>query len=118
MIAPRFRYSVVALLVVVGAVFVVGSWWCLQQSNCAGDLKIGSGDITKASSLEERAFLVHLAGVVALLAAVLVHYFGRVKYFWLRTGALLASSPVVASLSFLGMALFSGHVASVCVNGL
>jgi uncharacterized membrane protein len=116
MVSIRLRPLALVLFPVIGAVLITSAWWYRQQSICAGDLKSGTGNIAQALSLERKAFYVHVMGVSALSAAILVHYFGRVTWFWLRTGILLAASPIVASVTFFALALFSGHWAWVCAN--
>lgn len=116
--SARSRPVTVALLSALAAFLLVASWWYLQQSSCAGDLKSGTGNVAEALSLENRAFYIHLAGVVFVSVAVLLHSFRRVKRFWLRAVVLLAVSPAVAAVTFLALALSSNHSAWVCANVL
>mgnify|MGYP003336808878 FL=1 len=118
MVSARSRSVTVAVPCALAAVLLVASWWYLQQSYCVGDLKSGTGNVAEALSVENRAFYIHLAGVVLLSVAFLVHSFGRVKHFWLRAVVLLVASPALSCLTFLALALFSNRSAWVCANAL
>jgi uncharacterized membrane protein (DUF485 family) len=61
-------------------------------------MKSGVGDIKRASSLENIALFYSFAGVVAACTAILVPYYGKVKFFWPRAVVLYAMSPVLTSI--------------------
>jgi len=106
--------SIVTATFLLGAALLLGiSWWLLQSSYCAGDLKQGVGNVEAAAILEGRAFLVHLIGMVALVTAV-VRFLDAIPL-WGRGLAVLASVPL-AYASFLALALFGGHAPWLCVQ--
>lgn len=102
---------VLSSLLVVGVLLFVGSWWLLQLSGCAGDLKQATGDIEAALKLEWRAFVASAVGMLAIASAISV---GAHKVpSWLRVLVCLLSFPV-ACIAFLALEFFGGHALWVC----
>lgn len=111
MMPKRTRMLSWALALVINATLFISSWWYLQLSFCAGDLKSGTGDTFTALALENTAFYLHLAGVTALCVLVFIRHYRRTPWRIARHLALVAAAPILASISFALMAFSSSHIA-------
>jgi hypothetical protein len=109
--AVVFGRNIGSILFVVGALLIGCSWWFLQLSACAGDLKQATGDIEGALAFERQAFIASALGMLVLTIGIAI----RPNTFpvWLRTVLCLLSFPIACAF-FLVLVFFGGHASWVC----